>query len=120
MPVPHFSLGWLPGLSTAFQGGFNAETHDWEFFNLDPSKDRTRIRQRGTVGVANSLGTCLGCHAQAQPQWDLVCELNHGCASLQVTRAMIGALQRTDPRCNNPPVSPGDAEALNQLQQLVK
>jgi hypothetical protein len=99
--------------------GFNAETHDWEFFNLDPSKDRTRIRQRGTVGVANSLGTCLGCHAQAQ-QWDLVCESNHGCAPLQVTRAMIGALQRTDPRCNNPPVSPEDAEALNQLQQLVK
>jgi hypothetical protein len=100
--------------------GFNAESHDWEFFALDPSKDGTRIRQRGTVNVTNSLGTCLGCHAQAQPQWDLVCESNHGCAPLQVTRAMIGALQRTDPRCNNLPVSAADAEALKQLQQLVK
>jgi hypothetical protein len=100
--------------------GFNAETHDWEFFVLDASKDGTRIRQRGTVDVANSLGTCLGCHAQAQPQWDLVCESNHGCAPLPVTRAMIGALQRTDPRCDNPPVSAQDADALRQLQQLSK
>jgi hypothetical protein len=100
--------------------GFNAASHDWEFFALDPSKDGTHIRQRGTIDVANQLGTCLGCHAQAQPQWDLVCETTHGCAPLNVTRAMIGALQRTDPRCNNPPVSPEDAEALKQLQQLLK
>jgi hypothetical protein len=100
--------------------GFNAATHDWEFFVLDASKDGTQIRQRGTVDVANSLGTCLGCHAEAQPQWDLVCEHTHGCAPLKVTDAMIGALQRTDPRCNNPPVSPEDAEALKQLQQLAK
>jgi hypothetical protein len=100
--------------------GFNAETHDWEFFNLDASKGGTHIRQRGTVDVANRLGTCLGCHAQARPQWDLVCESNHGCAPLTVTRAMIGALQRTDPRCDNSPVSREDAEALKQLQQLSK
>jgi hypothetical protein len=100
--------------------GFNAETHDWEFFNLDASKDGTRIRQRGTVDVANSLGSCFACHAQAQPQWDLVCETTHGCAPLNVTRAMIGALQRTDPRCDNPPVSAQDAEALRQLQELFK
>jgi hypothetical protein len=99
---------------------FSAESHDWEFFNLDASKDGTRIRQRGTVDVANSLGTCLGCHAQAQPQWDLVCESNHGCTPLNVTRAMIGALQRTDPRCNNSPVSPEDAEALKRLRELLK
>jgi hypothetical protein len=92
------------------------QTHDWEFFVLDASKDATNIRQRGTVDVANSLGTCLGCHSQAQPQWDRVCEKSHGCASLNVTRAMIGALQRTDPRCDNPPISPQDAEALKQLQ----
>jgi hypothetical protein len=95
-------------------------THDWEFFSLDASKDGTRISQRGTVDVANSLGSCLGCHAQAGPQWDLVCEDSHGCAPLPVTRVMIGALQRTDPRCNNPPISPEDAEALKQLQQLLK
>jgi hypothetical protein len=100
--------------------GFDAESHDWEFFALEVSKDGTRIRQRGTVDVANRLGTCLGCHGQARPQWDLVCESNHGCAPLEVTRAMIGALQRTDPRCNNPPVSAEDAEALKALQQLRK
>jgi hypothetical protein len=98
--------------------GFNAETRDWEFFVLDPSKNGSQIRQRGTVDVANRLGTCLSCHAQARAQWDLVCETNHGCAPLPVTRAMIGALQRTDPRCDNPPISPEDAEALKQLQQL--
>jgi hypothetical protein len=100
--------------------GFSTATDDWEFFVLDASKDGTRVRQQGTVDVANRLGTCLSCHAQAQAQWDLVCEDNHGCAPLQVTRAMIGALQRTDPRCNNPPISPEDAEALKQLQQLLK
>jgi hypothetical protein len=99
---------------------FNAATHDWEFFALDASKNGTQVRMRGTVDVANSLGTCLGCHSQAEVKWDLVCENDHGCAPLQVTRAMIGALQRTDPRCINPPITPEDAEALKQLQQILK
>src|SRR5262249_8907026 len=38
---------------------------------------------------------------------------------LSVTPAMIRALQRTDPRCDNP-VSPEDAEALKQLNELLK
>jgi hypothetical protein len=33
---------------------------------------------------------------------------------------MIGALQRTDPRCGDHPISPEDAEALKQLEQLLK
>jgi hypothetical protein len=33
---------------------------------------------------------------------------------------MIGALQRTDPRCGNPTISPADADALEQLNQLLK
>jgi hypothetical protein len=33
---------------------------------------------------------------------------------------MIGALQRTDPRRNNPAPRPKDAEALRQLQNLLK
>src|SRR5262249_8783803 len=78
--------------------GFNAATHDWEFFELDVSKDGTQIRKRGTVDVVNRFGgNCFGCHSAARPQWDLVCETDHGCAPLPVTRAMIGALQRTDP-----------------------
>ena len=99
--------------------GFNRETLDWEFFVLDVSKDGTKIRSRGTTDLANRLGTCLGCHSAA-PQWDFVCETNHGCAPLPVTRAMIHALQRTDPRCENPSISAEDAEALKQLQEVLK
>src|SRR3989441_13075531 len=101
--------------------GFNAATHDWEFFELDVSKDGTQIRKRGFADVVNRFGgECFGCHVPAAAQWDLVCESGHGCAPLAVTRAMIGALQRTDPRCENPALSPEDAEALKQLNELVK
>jgi hypothetical protein len=101
--------------------GFNAATHDWEFFELDVSKDGTQIRKRGTVDVVNRFGgNCFGCHVPAAAQWDLVCETGHGCAPLPVTRAMIGALQRTDPRCDNHTISPEDAEAIKQLEQLLK
>jgi hypothetical protein len=101
--------------------GFNAATHDWEFFELDVSKDGTRIRKRGTVDVVNRFGgNCFGCHVPAVAQWDLICETGHGCAPIPVTRAMSGALQRTDPRCDNPPISAEDAEALKQLEQLLK
>ena len=101
--------------------GFNAATHDWEFFDLDVSKDGTQIRKRGTVDVVNRFGgNCFGCHSATHPQWDLVCETDHGCAPLPVTRAMIGALQRTDPRCGNNPISPEDAEAIKRLEQLLK
>ena len=31
-----------------------------------------------------------------------------------------GALQRTDPRCGNNPISPEDAEAIKELEQLLK
>jgi hypothetical protein len=101
--------------------GFNATTHDWEFFELDVSKDGTQIRKRGFADVVNRFGgNCFGCHVAARPEWDLVCEADHGCAPIPVTRAMIGALQRTDPRCDNPALSPEDAEALKQLNELVK
>src|SRR5262249_46587259 len=36
--------------------GFNAATHDWEFFELDVSKDGTKIRKRGTTDVVNRFG----------------------------------------------------------------
>jgi len=101
--------------------GFNAATHDWEFFELDVSKDGTQIRKRGTTDVVNRFGgNCFDCHVPAAAQWDLVCETDHGCAPLPVTRAMIRALQRTDPRCDYPSTSPEDAELLKQLEQLLK
>ena len=101
--------------------GFNVATRDWEFFELDVSKDGTQIRKRGFADVVNRFGgNCFACHIAARPEWDLVCESDHGCQPIPVTRAMIGALQRTDPRCNPAAPSPQDAEALRQLQMLLK
>ena len=101
--------------------GFNPATRDWEFFELDVSKDGTQIRRRGFVDVVNRFGgNCFGCHVAARPEWDLVCEADHGCAPIPLTRDMSGALQRTDPRCTNPPVSAKDAAALKQLNELIK
>jgi hypothetical protein len=101
------------------EAGFNPATHDWEFFELDVSKKGTQIRKRGFAEVVNRFGgNCFACHVQARPQWDLVCGLDHGCAPLPFTRAMIGAVQRTDPRCGAGTISPEDAEALKQLDAL--
>src|SRR5262245_51101514 len=101
--------------------GFNPVTRDWEFFELDVSKDGTQIRKRGFADVVNRFGgNCFACHVAARPEWDLVCEADHGCAPIPVTRAMIRALQRTDPRCDNSALSPEDAEALRQLNELLK
>jgi hypothetical protein len=59
----------IPGEAMVKQdGGFNAATHDWEFFELDVSKDGTKIRKRGTTDVVNQFGgNCFGCHVTFQP-----------------------------------------------------
>src|SRR5262245_66209269 len=36
--------------------GFNAATHDWEFFELDVSKEGTKIRKPGFADVVNRFG----------------------------------------------------------------
>jgi hypothetical protein len=102
--------------------GFNAVTHDWEFFELDVSPSGSTIRTRGFAEVVNRFGgNCFGCHIRARPQWDLVCDTTHGCDPIPLTIAMSGALQRTDPRCKNRgPVSAEDAAALQQLAVVVK
>ena len=104
------------------QKGFNPETHDWEFFYIDVDKNGSKIFARGFAEVNNRLGlNCFTCHAQAKPEFDLVCEQDHGCSPIPVTRAMFGALQRTDPRCKNQkPVSAEDAKALKDLDDVVK
>jgi hypothetical protein len=104
------------------QKGFNRETHDWEFFFIDVDKNGSKIFTRGFAEVNNRLGlNCFACHSQAKPEFDLVCEQDHGCAPIPVTRAMFGALQRTDPRCKGQkPVSPEDAQALKELDEVVK
>jgi hypothetical protein len=102
--------------------GFNAATHDWEFFELDVSADGSKIRTRGFAEVVNRFGgNCFACHIKAQPQWDLICDNSHGCDTIPLTRAMTGALQRTDPRCKNSgPPSAEDAAALAQLGAILK
>ena len=102
--------------------GFNPATRDWEFFELDVSKEGTRIRTRGFAEVNNRFGdNCFGCHIKARPEWDLICDINHKCDPIPITRNMSGALQRTDPRCTRQdPVSEEDATALKQLDLIVK
>ena len=104
------------------QKGSNPETHDWEFFFVDTDKNGSKIFTRGFTEVNNRLGlNCFNCHKLARPEFDLVCEQDHGCAPIPVTRAMFGALQRTDPRCKHEgSVSAEDQEALKQLDQVVK
>ena len=99
MYPPGSVIQLVPGEATVKRDkGFNSVTHDWEFFELDVSKDGTEIRKRGFAEVVNRFGgNCFGCHIQTRPQWDLVCEMDHGCAPIPLTRAMSGALQRTIP-----------------------
>lgn len=104
------------------QKGFNPATRDWEFFFIDVSKDGSKIYKRGFADVNNRLGlNCFTCHVKARPEFDFVCEQDHGCDPIPVTRAMFGALQRTDPRCKgSEQVSAEDAESLRQLGEIVK
>ncbi len=94
--------------------GTNAATKDWQFFELDVSPQGSTIRHEGYTDVINRFGgNCLGCHAAAKPQWDLVCEESHGCAPVPLSRATIEALQRSDARCVPPQkLRPQDIEAL--------
>jgi hypothetical protein len=101
--------------------GYKATTHDWEFFELNVSDTGSTIRTHGFQEVNNRFGgNCFNCHVKARAEFDLVCDNSHGCDPIPITRAMSGALQRTDPRCKNPPVSAEDAAALAQLGVIVK
>ncbi len=102
--------------------GFSPPTRDWEFFFIDVSDQGSKIYKRGFAEVNNRFGgNCFTCHVKAKPEFDFVCEEGHGCDAVPFTRPMFGALQRTDPRCkNNRAVSEADAEALQQLSDLVK
>ena len=102
--------------------GFNPATRDWEFFYIDVDEHGSKIFRRGFVEVNNRFDqNCFACHVQARAEFDFICEENHGCAPIPVTRAMFGALQRTDPRCKNrPPVSAEDAQALKDLGEIVR
>ena len=81
--------------------GHNPATRDWEFFELAVTAEGSRINTRGFTEVVNRFGgNCFGCHVQAEPQYDLICELDHGCDPIPVTREQIAAVQAADPRCS--------------------
>lgn len=102
--------------------GFNTATRDWEFFELDVSKEGSKIRKRGFVDVVNKFGgNCFACHVKAKPEFDLICEIGHGCDTIPITRPMLAALQKTDPRCSKPePLTDDDQKALEQLDEVLK
>jgi hypothetical protein len=101
--------------------GFNPKTYDWEFFNLEISKEGTVIQERGFAEINSAFGgSCFGCHDNVAKKWDLICDSDHGCVAVPFNRAMVGALQRTDPRCKNDPVSAEDAELIKQFKALPR
>jgi hypothetical protein len=102
--------------------GYSAATRDWEFFWIDVDKNGSKIYTRGFAEVNNRFGlNCFTCHVKARQEFDFICETEHGCDPIPVTKAMFGALQRTDPRCKgSEQVSAEDAEALRQLGEIVK
>jgi hypothetical protein len=74
-------------------------TNGWEFFDLEVSKEGTKIKERGEQVVNHSQGvTCLSCH-QPAAKFDFVCEKGHGCAPIPFDDEKIAAIQKTDLRC---------------------
>lgn len=102
--------------------GFNPATKDWEFFELDVSAEGSKIRKRGFADVVNRFGgNCFACHTKARAEFDMVCEIEHGCDPIPITRGMLAALQKTDPRCAAPtPLSDVDKLALKELDEVLK
>jgi hypothetical protein len=81
--------------------GWDAQTNDWEFFFLEASADGTTIVTRGAAETENAFGgNCFDCHKKADPQWDMVCGLDHGCDPLRFGESFFLGLQDSDPRCN--------------------
>ena len=80
------------------------------------------IFRRGFAEVNNRFGlNCFTCHVKARPEFDFICDTEHGCDPIPVTKEMFGALQRTDARCKgSDQVSAEDAQALTELGEIVK
>jgi len=81
------------------RAGFSPATGDWEFFFLSVSPGGTVIEARGADKVVNRFGgNCASCHSRAEPEFDFVCEQDHGCDPLPIGRDLIEAVQESDPR----------------------
>ena len=79
--------------------GFDPDSNDWEFFALDVTPQGTKITTRGGAEVINRFGgSCSGCHGAAKPQFDFICEKDHGCAPLPIGDDVIKSVQEADPR----------------------
>lgn len=104
------------------QKGYSSETNDWEFYYLDVDKSGSQIVSQGAAEVNNRLGlNCFSCHSQAQTGFDFVCEQDHGCSPIPITRPMFTALQRSDPRCKDAPaLDEAEKAALVELAEVVK
>ncbi|MCA9546328.1 MAG: hypothetical protein KC613_18110 [Myxococcales bacterium] len=81
--------------------GWNPVTNDWEFFFLNIDGDgQVTIGARGAEDTVNAFGgNCFECHNKAAPQWDLICEQDHGCDPLPLSARVIENLQQADARC---------------------
>jgi hypothetical protein len=99
--------------------GFSPATGDWEFFELNVNESGTKINKRGFSDVNNQFGgNCFGCHAPAREPWDFICETGHGCEPIPIDHKMTGAVQRSDPRCGEPVLEPGDTLALWKIRTI--
>lgn len=84
--------------------GFDPATNDWEFFSLEVTAEGTTILDRGGAGVVNQFGgSCVDCHSRARPEFDFVCEDDHGCEPLPIGDEVITSLQESDPRPRRSP-----------------
>lgn len=100
--------------------GSSPATNDWEFFELDVSTAGTEIKTRGYVDVVNRFGgNCFACHVKAEPKWDLLCESDHGCDPIPLSRTALDAIQKTDPRCDAVPLSDQEMAALKALMKTA-
>ena len=102
--------------------GYNATTKDWEFFELDVSDKGSEIRVRGAFEVVNKFGgNCFGCHIKAKPEWDMICEQEHGCDPITLpngivlSQDMIKGAQKSDPRC----ATLAQQQVHNALEQIA-
>lgn len=103
------------------EAGFNPATNDWEFFELDVSPEGTEIRKRGFAEVVNRFGgNCFACHVKAEPQWDLICDNDHGCDPIPLNRSVIATIQKTDPRCEPVPLTEEDKANLEVLKAFAE
>ncbi len=80
--------------------GWNKDTNDWEYFELNVSDAGSKIKVRGVTEVVNRFGgNCFSCHVKARPEWDSICETGHGCDPIPLKPEQIAAIQKADPRC---------------------